>query len=362
VRQWAVPFTSESLKVPTRDRRTLEQWLRSETIPHAWAVRAQIVLASSAGEAVRSIATRLEVSPTTACLWRSRYVSHGIDGLRANLRPGRPRRVTDAKEQAIVAKTLTRPKAATHWSARRLAQEVGISHSTVHRIWRKYDLQPHRTTTFKFSSDPAFSAKLADIVGLYLDPPEKALVLCVDEKSQIQALDRTQPILPMRPGLPARMTHDYRRHGTTSLFAALEVASGKVHGRCFPRHTHVEFIQFLDLVARRFPRREVHLICDNYGTHKHPRVRAWFAEHPRFGVHFTPTSASWLNLVERWFALITDQAIRRGTFNSVRALERAINRFLANWNENARPFRWTKSARRIEREIRHVSAIYETGH
>jgi transposase len=270
--------------------------------------------------------------------------------------------VSDSRERAIVAKTLSAPKAATHWSCRRLAKEVDVSPTTVHRIWKKYDLQPHRTTTFKFSSDPDFEGKLADIVGLYLNPPEKALVLCVDEKSQIQALDRTQPILPMAPGLPARMTHDYRRHGTTSLFAALEVASGEVLGRCFPRHTHEEFLKFLDAIKRTYPRREIHVICDNYGTHKHPRVRAWFSKNPRFHVHFTPTSASWLNLVERWFALITAQAIRRGSHNSVRALERAINQYLDAWNEDAKPFRWTKSASAIRRSIRRVARIYATGH
>jgi len=239
---------------------------------------------------------------------------------------------------------------------------VGISHSTVHRIWQAHALQPHRTTTFKFSNDPDFEAKMADVVGLYLDPPERALVLCVDEKSQIQALNRTQPILPMRPGLPARMTHDYKRNGTTSLFAALEVASGKVHGLCFPKHTHAEFIDFLTSVDRKYRRRDIHLICDNYGTHKHPNVRAWLSEHRRFHVHFTPTSASWLNLVERWFALLTSQAIRRGSFDSVRALERRITRFLATWNTEAKPFRWTKSARQISRQIRRVKDTYDTGH
>ena len=207
------------------------------------------------------------------------------------------------KERAVISATLRKPKAATHWSARRLAKEVGLSSATVHRIWQKYGLQPHRVETFKFSTDPDFDTKLADVVGLYLHPPERALVLCVDEKSQIQALNRTQPALPMWPGLPARMTHDYLRHGTTSLFAALEVASGKVHGRCFKRHTHLEFIAFLESLARRYPRLELHLICDNYGTHKHPTVKPWLAAHPRFHLHFTPTSASWLNLVERWFAL-----------------------------------------------------------
>jgi transposase len=308
------------------------------------------------------MARRLRVSPNTIAVWRRRYRKQGLAGLRTKARSGRPRLISSTKEQAVISATLRKPKAATHWSARRLAKQVGLSAATVHRIWQKYGLQPHRTETFKFSRDPQFDAKLADIVGLYLDPPERALVLCVDEKSQIQALNRTQPALRMWPGLPARMTHDYTRHGTTSLFAALDVASGKVHGRCFQRHTHAEFITFLESLAKRYPKLELHLICDNYGTHKHPAVKQWLAAHPRFHLHFTPTSASWLNLVERWFALITTQAIRRGSFDSVTRLERAITRYLAYWNESARPFRWTKSAPDIKRSFRNVTAIYETPH
>jgi transposase len=339
------------------DRGVLEQWLRSPTVPQEWGLRAKILLATAAGEGVRAMARRLDVSPTTVCLWRERYRREGLAGLRTQPRPGRPRRISEAKERSVVEATLRPPKVATHWSARRLAQDVGLSSATVHRIWQRYGLQPHRVKRFKFSTDPDFGAKLADVIGLYLDPPERALVLCVDEKSQIQALNRTQPILPLRSGLPARMTHDYERHGTTSLFAALEVASGKVHGRCFPKHTHVEFIDFLGSIDRRYRRREIHLICDNYGTHKHPAVRAWLAEHPRFQLHFTPTSASWLNLVERWFGLITDQAIRRGSFNTVWKLERAIHRFIGNWNEDAKPFRWTATPRSIKKKIRHVAEI-----
>jgi transposase len=347
-------------KVAEADRAMLESWLRAPSVAQGLALRAKVILASGRGEGVRPLARRLSVSPNTVAVWRRRYRSLGLAGLRTKPRAGRPRRITSAKEQAVISATLRQPKGATHWSARRLAKAVGLSSATVHRIWQKYGLQPHRVETFKFSRDPEFDAKLADIVGLYLDPPERALVLCVDEKSQIQALNRTQPALPMWPGLPARMTHDYTRHGTTSLFAALEVASGKVHGRCFKRHTHVEFIAFLESLARRYPTRELHLICDNYGTHKHPAVREWLAAHPRFHLHFTPTSASWLNLVERWFALITGQAIRRGSFDSVRRLERAIMRWLAHWNDHARPFRWTKSAAAIRRSLNNVTAIYET--
>lgn len=357
-----MPFTAEPFVVGLKDRKTLEQWIRTPTMAQEWGLRARIVLACGDGEGVRQVARRYEVTPATVCQWRSRYRQEGLAGLRTRSGRGRPRRVTAAKERAVVARTLSRPKAATHWSCRTLAKEVGLSPSTVHRIWQTYDLQPHRTTSFKFSRDPEFERKLTDVVGLYLSPPEKALVLCVDEKSQIQALNRTQPMLPMRPGLPARMTHDYKRNGTTSLFAALEVASGKVHGHCFPQHTHAEFISFLNSIKRKYPRRDIHLICDNYGTHKHPTVRLWFSANPRFQVHFTPTSASWLNLVERWFALITSQTIRRGSFDSVRSLERAINHYLAHWNETPKPFRWTKSARQITRQIRRVKDIYETGH
>jgi transposase len=355
-------YVAKKFVVREADRTVLEAWARARTLPQEWVLRAKIVLASAEGEGPRPMARRLGVSPNTVCIWRRRYAAEGLDGLRSRPKPGRPRRISEAKERAVVAATLRPPRAATHWSAKRLAKEVGLSPATVHRIWQRNNLQPHRVETFKFSRDPQFESKMADIVGLYLDPPERALVLSVDEKSQIQALNRTQPILPLRPGLPARMTHDYERNGTTSLFAALDVASGKVHGRCYPRHTHEEFLAFLKSIAARYPRREIHLICDNYGTHKHPKVKEWLAAHPRFEMHFTPTSASWLNLVERWFALITSQAIRRGSFDSVRRLERAITRYMAHWNENAEPFRWTKSPKEIRRKIRHVLASSEMGH
>ena len=344
------------------DRKTLEGWLRSRQLPQAWGVRARIILASADGEGVRAMAERLRISTHTVCLWRKRYGEEGISGLRARKRTGRPRRLSDSMESRVVAKTMQPPKGVTHWSARRLAAEMGVSHMTVYRIWKKHGLQPHRVKTFKFSKDPEFSEKMADVVGLYLDPPERAVVLCVDEKSQIQALNRTQPLLPLRKGLPARMTHDYKRNGTTSLFAALEVASGEVHGRCYRRHTHAEFLRFLNSIVRSYPRKELHLICDNYGTHKHPKVKDWLKKHPRVQLHFTPTSASWLNLVERWFALITDQAIRRGSFDSVRKLEGAISSFLANWNKNSQPFRWTKTAREIRRKIKRGAESSVTGH
>ena len=348
--------------VDETDRKVLESWLRMPRLNQELSLRARAVLDSAQGEPVREVARRLQVSPNTIAACRRRYREGGIAALRTKPRSGRPRKITEAKERSVVAATQRAPKNATHWSARRLGREVRMPHATVHRIWQKYGLQPHRVQTFKFSTDPEFSSKLADVVGLYMDPPERAIVLCVDEKSQIQALNRTQPRLPLRPGLPARMTHDYERHGTTSLFAALEVASGKVHGRCYPRHTHVEFIDFLDSLAKQYRRRELHLICDNYGTHKHPKVAEWLKKHSNFHIHFTPTSASWLNLVERWFALITSQAIRRGSFESLKRLESAIVRYIDHWNEDPRPFRWTKSAAEIKRSIEIVTVIYETQH
>ncbi len=348
------------VEVKKTDRVALEAWLRSQNIPRALATRARIVLGSAEGDSIRELAQRLGVTQRTVCLWRNRYRQQGIAGLKTKARSGRRRRISAAQERAVVAATMRPPKTATHWSARRLAKEVGLSAATVHRIWQKYGLQPHRIEHFKFSSDPQFESKLADIVGLYLDPPERALVLCVDEKSQIQALNRTAPLLPLRSGIPAQMTHDYQRNGTTSLFAALEVATGKIHGRCYRQHRHLEFVSFLNSLARRYPKREIHLICDNYGTHKHPAVRQWLAEHPRFQLHFTPTSASWLNLVERWFGIISQQAIRRGSFDSVAELERAITDFIADWNENAKPLVWTKTARQIKRSIRRATLISET--
>jgi transposase len=352
VRAWCVDVSEE-------DRAELEAWLRSQTIGRALAMRARIVLGSALGESIRALAEQLGTSQLTVCRWRNRYRELGIAGLRTQPRSGRRRRITPAQERRVVAATMRPPKTATHWSARRLAKEVGLSSATVHRIWQKYGLQPHRVEHFKFSTDPQFETRLTDIVGLYLDPPERALVLCVDEKSQIQALNRTAPLLPLRPGLPAQMTHDYQRNGTTSLFAALEVASGKVHGRCYRQHRHQEFIAFLNSLARRYPRRELHLICDNYGTHKHPAVGQWLAGHPRIHLHFTPTSASWLNLIERWFGIISQQAIRRGSFDTVAELERAITHFLDHWNQNAKPLVWTKTAQQIQRSITNAKLISE---
>jgi len=303
----------------------------------------RIVLAVAEGEGTSEIARRFGVSRPTVIAWRERYRCGGIDALSDAPRSGRPKTVDDAE---IVARTLEPPPqrlGVTHWSSRVLAQELGIGDATVARCWRKYALQPWRRETFKFSTDPELEAKVRDVIGLYLDPPEKGIVLCVDEKSQIQALDRTQPILPLRPGLPEKATHDYRRHGTTILFAALEVATGKVTDACYDRHRHEEFLEFLKKVARAYPRRELHVVVDNYRTHKHPDVEAWLAKHPRIRLHFTPTSGSWMNLVEVFFGIITRLAIRRGTFTSVRDLVGAIRRFIDGWNERCHPFVWTKS-------------------
>ena len=297
--------------------------------------------------------------------WRARFVENGLDGLLDEPRPGTPRKVSDAEVERVLAMTLeSLPRDATHWSTRSLARQCGLSRSTVSRIWRAFALQPHRSETFKLSKDPLFIEKVRDIVGLYLNPPDRALVLCVDEKSQIQALDRTQPLLPMRPGQAERRSHDYQRHGTTSLFAALDVKSGTVIGACHRRHRSVEFRKFLDTIEQAVPSSlEVHLILDNYGTHKTAAIRAWLAKRPRFHLHFTPTSASWINLVERWFAALTEKQIRRGVHRSLHQLEAAIKSYLALTNASPRPFIWTKTADEILSSVaRFCQRTSETGH
>src|ERR687898_1137446 len=299
--------------VPPRDRAELARWTRSSSIPAGLTQRARIVLLAADGVGTNEIVERVGVSKPTVIAWKKRYAAEGLGGLDDRPKPGRPRTVD---EVAIVQATLEPPPehlGVTHWSTRLLATHLGVSNYTVARVWQRWGLKPWRRETFKFSTDPELEAKIRDVVGLYLDPPEKAVVLCVDEKSQIQALDRTAPILPMRPGLPAKATHDYVRHGTTTLFAALDVATGKVTDACYRRHRHQEFLAFLKLVARTYPRVKLHVVCDNYGTHKHPTVNAWLAKHPRITLHFTPTSGSWLNLVEAFFSIITRQAIRRGS-------------------------------------------------
>jgi transposase len=321
--------------------------VRSSTVEAGLAQRARIVLLAAQGVPNAEIARRVGVSRPTVIQWRNRYEAGGISALGDLDRPGRPPVIDDV---AVVVATVQAPPEAlgvTHWSARLLGKHLGISFASVARIWREWNLQPWRRETFKFSTDPELDAKVRDVVGLYLNPPDKAVVVCIDEKSQIQALDRTAPILPIRPGLPEKATHDYVRHGTTTLFAALEVATGKVTDACHPRHTHAEFLAFLKQVAKAYPRVPLHVVADNYATHKHPAVQAWLAKHPRVRMHFTPTSGSWLNLVEVFFGIITRQAIRRGTFTSVKDLIAAIETFIDAWNDRCQPFVWTKTADEI---------------
>jgi len=329
------------------DRSTLLRWSRSSSVRAGLALRARIVLAVADGEGPSAISARLGVSRPTVTQWRDRFLAAGLDGLDDAPRSGRPKTVDDA---AILAATLEPPPnklGVTHWSTRLLAGQLGVGDATVARAWRRYGVKPWRRETFKFSTDPELEAKVRDVVGLYLNPPHKAIVLCVDEKSQIQALDRTAPILPLRPGLPEKATHDYKRNGTTTLFAALEVATGKVTDQCYDRHGKAEFGDFLKKVARAYPRRELHIVVDNYHTHKHAEINAWLTKHPRITLLFTPTSGSWLNLVEVFFGIITRQAIRRGSFASVKELTNAISRFIDGWNERCHPFIWTKTADEI---------------
>jgi transposase len=312
----------------------------------ALALRARIVLACAEGEQNKRVAAALDVDVNTVGKWRRRFAEHRIDGLQDEPRSGTPRTIDDARIEATIVRTLeSLPPGATHWSSRGMARACGLSVSTVQRVWRAFGLQPHRLETFKLSTDPDFVAKVRDVVGLYVSPPAHAIVLCVDEKSQIQALDRSQPMLPMRPGQVARRTHDYKRHGTTSLFAALDIATGRVIGKCFPRHRAAEFRRFLDEIEANVPGDvAVHLVMDNYATHKAPLVRDWLTRRPRWHVHLTPTSSSWLNQVERFFALLTDKQIKRGVHRSVGALHAAINAFIEQHNAEPKPFRWTKSA------------------
>ena len=336
-----------ALVVSDQDRHALESWTRSTTVSAGQRERAEIVLAIAAGAGISGAARRVGVSRPTAIKWRDRFAADGLDGLADQPRSGRPKVIDDAQ---IIAATLEPPPATlavTHWSSRLLGKHLGIGDATVARAWRKYLIKPWREGTFKFSTDPELEAKVRDVVGLYLDPPENAVVLCVDEKSQIQALNRTQPILPLRPGLPQKATHDYKRNGTTTLFAALEVATGQVTDRCYERHGKAEFLDFLKRVAKTYPGQRLHVVLDNYHTHKHDDVNQWLARNPRITLHFTPTSGSWLNLVEVFFGIITRQAIRRGSFDSVAQLITAIRAFITAYNTRCRPFVWTKTADEI---------------
>jgi transposase len=347
------------------ERETLERRARRAKTAQAVAQRARLILGCAAGRTNTVVAHELRLTKQTVGKWRGRFLARRLDGLLDDPRPGAPRTITDAQVERVLTRTLeTTPADATHWSTRSMAQASGLSRSAVHRIWRAFALQPHRTETFKLSTDPLFIEKVRDIVGLYLQPPDRALVLSVDEKSQIQALDRTQPLLPMRPGQVERRTHDYTRHGTTSLFAALDTKTGTVIGQLHRRHRSVEFRKFLDTIDAEVPADlDVHLILDNYGTHKTARIRRWLAKRPRFRVHFTPTSASWLNLVERWFAALTQKQIKRGAHPSTRALEAAIRQYIAVTNEAPKPFVWTKTADEILASVaRFCHRISETGH
>jgi transposase len=354
-----------AIELTGEERAQLESWARRRTSAQALAVRSRVVLLAAQGLGNAEIARRLGVHRPMVRKWRARFAEDRLDGLTDEPRPGRPRTITDAKVEEVIVRTLeSTPSNATHWSTRAMAAEVGLTQSAVLRIWRAFGLQPHRTDTWKLSRDPLFIDKVRDVVGLYLNPPERAVVLCVDEKSQIQALDRTAPILPMLPGTPERATHDDTRAGTSSLYAALDLTTGKVIGSLHARHRAIEFKKFLATLDREVPPGlEVHVVLDNSSTHKTAAIRRWLAAHPRFILHFTPTSSSWLNLVERWFSELTNKKIRRGTHRSVRALNTDIRSWIAHWNENPRPYVWTKTADQILESIAtYCNRINASGH
>jgi putative transposase len=350
---------AKALTVNGEDRSQLESIARSQSLPAGLVKRAQMVLRMADGESNTAVARRYRVSRPTVTLWRTRYRERGISGLHSELKPGRPRSTSEEQVAQLIDTALrSRPRGKTHWSGRGLAAETGLSKTTVHRYLSLFGVQPHRSRTFKLSTDPLFIEKVRDIVGLYLNPPQNALVLCVDEKSQVQALERTQPVLPMGLGYVEGITHDYIRHGTTTLFAALDVANGSILTQCKQRHRHQEFLSFLRHIEANVPEHlDVHLICDNYGTHKHAKVRAWLARRSRFHLHFTPTYSSWLNQVERWFALITNQAIRRASFDSVPDLKRKIGEFVEHYNQHPRPFMWTATAESILAKLERLCKV-----
>src|SRR6202171_1903517 len=352
----AIGRPKAALVLSPEQREQLEALGGSRSLPAGLVVRARIVLLSASAKTNQQIARQLGLTNATVGKWRRRFLQQDVSGLHDELRPGRPRPISDERVAQLVRKTLeTKPKDGTHWSVRQIAGQTRLSKSTVHRIWRAFGLEPHRQRHFKLSTDPFFVEKVRDIVGLYLNPPEKAVVLCVDEKSQLQALERSQPMLPMGLGYVEGVTHDYRRHGTTTLFAALDTAKGKVLTQCLPRHRHQEYLGFLREIEKNVPETlDVHIIVDNYATHKHPRVKRWLAARSRFHVHFTPTYASWLNQVEIWFNRITQRGIRRGTFRSVKELVTKIDQFVENDNHNARPFAWTATADSIFAKVQRL--------
>jgi transposase len=348
------------------ERQTLQRWSRRSKTSQALALRCRIVLACAEGQTNQAVAEQLGIWPQTVAKWRGRFVRQRLEGLSDEPRPGRPRTISDEQVEQVLTKTLEEPPPHhdTHWSTRSMARATGMSQTAISRIWRAFGLRPHLTETWKLSTDPQFIDKVRDVVGLYLDPPEAALVLCVDEKSQIQALDRTAPSLPLLPTTPARRTHDYVRNGTTSLFAALDVASGKVISATHRRHRHQEFLKFLKTIDRNVPTGlDAHLICDNYQTHKTPEVKRWLLRHPRFHLHLTPTYSSWLNLVERWFAELTNRKLRRSAHRSVAELEADLNGWIAAWNDDPKPFVWTKTADEIlENLAGYLQRINNSGH
>jgi putative transposase len=355
----------EPVVLSEEEREQLNGIANSRSLPHGLVRRAHIVLLAADGLANGAIAERVALSPQMVCKWRKRYLRQGLPGLHDELRPGRPRTISDEKVAMLVRKTIeTKPPNGTHWTIRTVAKDTDLSRPTVHRIWRAFGLQPHRQRHFKLSTDPFFVEKVRDIVGLYLNPPDTAMVLCVDEKSQIQALDRTQPLLPMGLGYVEGVTHDYIRHGTTTLFAALDIATGQVLTSCKTRHRHQEYLQFLKQVDSNVPSGlDIHLVVDNYATHKHPKIKRWLAAHSRYQVHYTPTYASWLNQVEIWFNIITQRAIRRGTFRNVKALIAKIDQFVNQYNRVSHPFVWTATADSILGKVKRLcQRISETGH
>ncbi len=349
--------TAERIILTPEEKTVVTRWSQGKIFPLRLVQRAKIIQLASQGVLNQDIAKRLNISRPTVQLWRERFLALRLTGLEKDApRPGRFPKISQEKVTAIVNATLhTTPPDATHWSTRSMAKAQGVSNATVQRIWKEHNLKPHLVKTFKLSRDKRFLEKLYDIVGLYLNPPEKAIVFCVDEKSQIQALERTQPLLPLRPGIPARQTHDYARHGTTTLFAALNMLDGTVIGDCMPRHRHQEFIRFLQIINTKTPPDlDLHLIVDNYGAHKHLRVQRWLKRHPRFHLHFTPTSSSWLNMVERWFREITSKRIRRGSFKNVKELIKVIEQYIESHNQNPKVFVWTASVVSIMRKISNV--------
>lgn len=356
---------ADALLMTEEQRKIMDAWARAKKTPQRIVLRSRICLLAAEGLSHNAIAKRLNTSRSTVLLWAKRFQEQGLTGISEDATHGLSTRCLDAeKVKAIVEATLhTKPKDATHWSTRTMAKAQGVSHSTIQRIWDAHGLQPHRVKAFKLSNDKRFEEKLTDVVGVYLNPPDKAVVLCVDEKTQVQALDRTQPGLPMKKGRCGTMTHDYKRNGTTCLFAAMNVLEGKVLGACYPRHRHIEFLKFLRTINREVcGGLAIHMILDNYGTHGHPKVKAWLAKHPRFKLHFTPTSSSWLNLIERWFGEITRKRIRNGVFRSVPELIATIEEYIRCNNENPKPFVWTKRAEEIIKKVAHCKAIIETLH